>query len=423
MRVLHVTQGYWPALGGTELLIQRVSEELVHRFGDDVTVFTTNCYNGEGFFDPSLPRMPAGWEEINGVRIRRFEVRSRISQCARRVPALAYRLRLPLNQYLRALSSGPVISGLGDAIRQDPADVIAASSFPLLHMFAAARAACATGRPCVLHGGLHPDDRWGFDRSMIYRAIRRGIYIANTRFEADYVISRGALPERVFVAGVGVDADGFTGILPADARRQFGLADGPVVGFIGQLGGHKGVDTLLDAMPMVWRRIPQAQLLIAGGRTMFTSDVEAAVDQLPATWRQRVRMHLDFPPEQKARLFATVDVLAYPSGYESFGIAFLEAWAAGKPVIGCRRGAIPTVVEEGVNGLLVDYRAEGQLAAAIVRLLKDPETARRFGEAGRRKVLSRYTWPKIAERFRMIYRVAVGLPTGRTGRASEPTPA
>ena len=69
MKILHVTQGYAPAIGGTELLIQRVSEELVRQFGDEVTVFTTDCYSGEAFFTLSAPRLPVGWEERNGVRV------------------------------------------------------------------------------------------------------------------------------------------------------------------------------------------------------------------------------------------------------------------------------------------------------------------------------------------------------------------
>ncbi len=80
MKILHVTQGYFPAIGGTEWLIQRLSEELVRQFGDEVTVFTTNCFNGEAFFSPQLPRLSTGWEEINGVKVRRFPVYSRISQ-------------------------------------------------------------------------------------------------------------------------------------------------------------------------------------------------------------------------------------------------------------------------------------------------------------------------------------------------------
>ena len=191
MRVLHVTQGYAPAIGGTELLIQRVSEELVRQFGDEVTVFTTDCYSGEAFFTPGAPRLPVGWEERNGVRVRRFHVRTGPSRVARTIDKPLFACRVPGNQYVRALAGGPVIAGLTRAIRDAPADVIAASSFPLLHMFAALRAAEQSRRPCVLHGGLHPDDVWGFRRSMIFRAIRRADYIANTAFEAGYVIATG----------------------------------------------------------------------------------------------------------------------------------------------------------------------------------------------------------------------------------------
>ena len=108
-----------------------------------------------------------------------------------------------------------------------------------------------------------------------------------------------------------------------------------------------------------------------------------------------------------AALFSAIDVLAYPSGFESFGIAFVEACAAGKPVVGCRRGAIPTVIDEGIDGLLVEYREPSGLAVAIIELLQDRARAQRMGQAGRDKVLARYTWPRVAERFRQIYRIAV----------------
>jgi glycosyltransferase involved in cell wall biosynthesis len=410
MRILHVTQGYWPAIGGTELLIQRVSEELVAQYRDEVTVFTTDCYNGEAFFAPTIPRMPTSadrWETLNGVRVRRFPVWSHVSRVARTAQQVPWKYRWPLNQYLRALAGGPVIPGLTRTIAREPADVIAASSFPLLHMFAALHGARRSHRPCVLHGGLHPEDEWGFERSMIHRAIHRVHYIANTQYEADYVIARGARRDRVFVIGVGVDLEHFSGITPEAARAQLGVTDGPVVGFIGQIGGHKGVDTLLQAMPSVWDMHPDAWLLIAGGRTGFYPAVEAAVQGLPPARRARVRLLPDFPRELKGTLFSAVDVFAYPSGYESFGISFLEAWAAGKPVIGCRRGAIPTVIAEGRDGLLITFGDAAMLAGAIRRLLADPAMRRGFGDAGRAKVLERYTWPAVARRFREVYAAAI----------------
>lgn len=408
MKILHVTQGYAPAIGGTELLIQRVSEELVTQFGDEVTVFTTDRYNGEGLFDPAAPRLPVGWETRNGVRVRRLPVMAGLSRAVRNIHYPFYRYNVPFNQYLRALAGGPVIRGLTQAIREAPADVIAASSFPLMHMFAALRGAERSGRPCVLHGGLHPEDIWGFRRSMIFRAIRRTEYIANTPFEAQYVIETGASPDRVTTIGVGVDAERFGVVTRTDAGRQLGLDEGPVVGFIGQLAAPKGVGTLVQAMSRVWRAIPRAQLLVAGGRTGYVATLERHIAALPEAQRGRVKLIVDFDEAQKPALFAALDVLAYPSGFESFGIAFLEAWAAGKPVIGCLRGAQMSVVQDGIDGLLVNFDDAPMLSLAIVHLLSNSTVASAMGEAGRRKVIDRFTWPHIARQFRAVYERAIG---------------
>ena len=74
-----------------------------------------------------------------------------------------------------------------------------------MHMFTAQQAALETRRPCILVGCLHPADRWGFQRPMIYKAIRKAnAYVANTEFEANYVISRGVDAGKVAVIGAGV---------------------------------------------------------------------------------------------------------------------------------------------------------------------------------------------------------------------------
>ena len=404
MKILHVVQGYAPALGGTEWLIQRVSEELVRQFGDEVTVFTTNTYSAEAFYSPRLPRLPVGWSELNGVRICRFPVRSRLSQALRWPQALAYRLRLPGNERWRALSGGPIIPGLAQAIAAQPADVVAASSFPLLHMFAALEGGRQSGRPVVLHGGLHPDDPWGFDRPMIYQAIRQAsAYIANTQYEADYVIARGADPARVTAIGVGVDVARYTELTPTEAKAKLGLGDAPVVGFIGQQGRHKGLDTLLRAMRQVWQVVPEAQLVIAGARTLFSDFVDRDLAGWPEAQRRKVKLFYNFKESEKATLFRALDVFAYPSGYESFGIAYLEAWACGLPVIGCQRGAIPWVISSGRDGLLVQFQHDQQLADAIVLLLTNPAWGRLLGQVGYNKVIKHYNWPDIARRFREVY--------------------
>jgi glycosyltransferase involved in cell wall biosynthesis len=404
MKILHVTQGYAPAIGGTEWMMQQISEELVHRYADQVTVFTSNCLSAEAFRDPRLPRMPVGSEEINGVQVRRFPVANRLSRLLRWPQSLAYFFDLPGNQYLRAWMGGPILPGLSAAICHHSCEVVAAASFPLLHMFTALKAAHKVGKPCVLLGGLHPDDRWGYDRPMIYRAIQQADgYIAYTDFEASYVIRRGANPLKISTIGMGVHPVLFDNIDSTEAKARLGISDRPVVGYIGQLGGHKGVDTLLRAMLVVWDGFPDVTLLIAGARTQFAPELDRLLRRYTPEQRRQVVWLENFPEAQKPCLFAAVDCFVYPSGYESFGIAFLEAWSAGKPVISCRRGAIPSVVDAGKNGLLVPYQHPSLLAEAILLMLRNPTWARALGLAGREKVLANHTWEKITTRIRKTY--------------------
>jgi glycosyltransferase involved in cell wall biosynthesis len=111
----------------------------------------------------------------------------------------------------------------------------------------------------------------------------------------------------------------------------------------------------------------------------------------------------NFTEEEKPSIFAACDMLAFPSGNESFGIVFLEAWAAGKPVIGARVGAIPSVVDEGKDGLLIRHQDVAELVTAIRNLVRQPELGRELGACGREKVQRRFTWDAIADQFRAVY--------------------
>ena len=84
MRILHVVHGYPPSVGGSQLLVQHLSEQLVTRYGDRVTVFTTTARNVEMFWNPREPALPAGTEVINGVTVRRFPVFNRLNTLRRR---------------------------------------------------------------------------------------------------------------------------------------------------------------------------------------------------------------------------------------------------------------------------------------------------------------------------------------------------
>lgn len=418
MRVLHVVQGYYPAIGGTERVIQRVSEELAARYGDAVTVYTTVAYNNEFFRHSNQPRLPAGTEIINGVTVRRFPVWNHLAGLRWLLANGSYRLRLPLNDRLRALYDGPIIPGLVAAISRANADVIAASSFPLLHMYDALQGGRRAGLPVVFYGGVHAADGYGFDRPMMYGAIRRAsAYIAYTSFEQDYLAQQGIPADMVECAGVGVDPAAFAHADGKRLRTRLGWGEAPVVAFVGQQVPHKGIDVVFGAMRQVWTTCPGACLLIAGAATNFTARLEQWIAELPPEMRSRVALLGDFDEAEKPDIFAAADLLAFPSGFESFGIVFLEAWISGKPVIGVRMGAIPSVVDDGRDGILVRYRDTSDLAAAILTLIGNPELRAEMGARGRNKVLTRYTWDIVIDKYRQIYAGAVSGKKEGTRRA------
>jgi len=106
----------------------------------------------------------------------------------------------------------------------------------------------------------------------------------------------------------------------------------------------------------------------------------------------------DVSREQLADEYVNADLFCLPSVQEGFGIVFLEAMAAGLPVVACRAAAIPEVVLDGVTGALVPPRDPDALADALVGLARDSARARRLGDEGRRRVLA-FTPARVADGF------------------------
>jgi glycosyltransferase involved in cell wall biosynthesis len=118
----------------------------------------------------------------------------------------------------------------------------------------------------------------------------------------------------------------------------------------------------------------------------------------------------DVSRAQLAGEYVNADVFCLPSVQEGFGIVFLEAMAAGLPVVACRAAAIPEVVRDGATGVLVPPRDPAALAGAIGDLLCDPARARALGEEGRRRV-GALTPARVAARF--VEAVELGQMTTR----------
>jgi glycosyltransferase involved in cell wall biosynthesis len=404
MNILHVVQAYHPAMGGSEWLIKNFSERLVSDHDDDVTVFTTNVYKPEAFWRTKGPLMAPGVEQINGVTVRRFRIFNGLQLLRRLLAQGSHRLRLPYNDWLRTIQTGPIIFGMTKAIATSGADVMLATAFPFLHMYYALAGAKRAGIPVVLLGSIHTADEWGYERRMMYQAIQQAdAYVALTAFERDFLIGRGIPAAQIAVIGGGVDVEDFERADGTAIRRRYGWGNDPVVGVMARQSELKRLDILLQAMPSVWAAHPNARLLMAGARTSYSAKLERIVDELPPAQRAQVTIVSDFREKEKPDLLSACDLIAHPSGNESFGLALIEAWACGKPVIGVRAGCIPSVIDKGRDGLLVEYLDPHDLGQAIRALLNDPAHRSAMGAAGREKVRQNYTWEIVTNRLRSLY--------------------
>ncbi len=175
--------------------------------------------------------------------------------------------------------------------------------------------------------------------------------------------------------------------------------------YLGNLVREKGVFVILDAIPLVRARCPEARFVFAGAWWNVRDRVEAERVVQDRGLASVVEFTGAVTGAAKWEAVSRGDVLVFPTFYhhETFGQVLLEAMGVGLPVIATRRAAIPEIVEEGVNGLFVAEQNPGDLAEKIVTLANDPALRARMAEANRRKYASFYTVEHYGQRMVAVF--------------------
>jgi len=221
------------------------------------------------------------------------------------------------------------------------------------------------------------------------------------RLVADFGVDRA----RIEVISNGVDLDRFTPG-PADpaAIGAFGAADGRVILGVGRLIERKGFDTLIEAMPAVLARVPEARCWIAGDGPLRDA-LRARIDRLGLAGR--IALLGPVGDQALLALYRRAEIFAMPNRQtasgdtEGFGLVFLEANACGKPVVAGRAGGAVEAVADGCNGLLVDGESADRVAAALLRLLTDPALYARLS-AGARTRAAASGWAERAATYQAL---------------------
>lgn len=202
-------------------------------------------------------------------------------------------------------------------------------------------------------------------------------------------------PQRIRVIPNFVDASVFRPGAAHELRTRFADAGEALLIHVSNLRPVKRVDWVLRILHGVNRTRPTRLLLVGDGPEM--GRLIALAEELSI----RERVHFLGSQSDVAGLLAASDLFILPSAQESFGLASLEAMAAGVPVIASRAGGIPEVVEDGVTGILTDELTA--MVDAAVELLADGPRRCRMGRAARRSAVHRFAQERIVPMYESLY--------------------
>ena len=180
----------------------------------------------------------------------------------------------------------------------------------------------------------------------------------------------------------------------------------PRVLYVGLLTPRKGVLDLLEASAQLTAEGVEHELCLLGGTP---DEGPAAAEPVLEAARGRATLLGTRPPEEMPPAYASADIFCLPSWWEAMPMSVLEAMAAGLPVVATDVGDVARLVDDGATGYLVSPQSPDDLAAALRKLIVDPERSGEMGAAGRVRVEQRFSAEVTARAVCQVYAEAAGV--------------
>ena len=258
---------------------------------------------------------------------------------------------------------------------------------------------CPNSHPLTYHGFWQrecdlwcpgekvPIPQWMFAR-MNRELDRADLIIVQSKFCKESMTLNGIPAEKVMINPMGVDTAIFKKREAVPNKIRFVC--------VGTICLRKGHQYLFRAWEVVKRQLPEAELICVG-------DYKTDFRYEKPKWEGAFTHILHLPHTELAALLQTCTAFVFPSQEEGIARAQMEALAAGLPVIGTHEGGATTVVEDGVEGLIVPGRDPARIAEAMIRLAKDPVLNEQMGNAAYKKGAVQNTWQDYGDRLLAEY--------------------
>ncbi len=398
MKLLLVTQYYYPFIGGVETHVRQVAHDFT-RQGYDVEIVASN------FAPSSLPKyltilyynlLASSYENYkdNALQVHALTPnwldRLRMLPIAlRALPKIGGKFYNPLNRFGYWFYKAVFYDRLKELMKD--VDIVHSLAGNYLGWTAQA-AAQDLDIPFVCTPFVHPH-QWGDDPMSVEYYQRSDAVIGLLKSDRDYLASLGLPDEKLWTIGVSPDLSETSD--PEGFRHRHGLQNVPLILYIGRMMPQKGAQALLASMEQVWQQVPNAQFVFIGPHTVESRDWFDNIDP-------RVKYLGRVSQQEKADALAACDVFCMPSMTEILPTVYLEAWSYGKPVIGGYAEGLPELIEGNNAGIAVPQNAD-DISAALIRVLQNSDLRESFGRSGRQLVESQYSVAAVVRQLSCLY--------------------
>jgi len=371
MRILCVTQRYYPVVGGAENLIKTYLDFLA--LEHDITVFTSNSLSLDSFWNETNSLIP---DTKLDYPVKRFDV------------LIPSKIKNDKNLQLLPLLSnypGPFMPDLWIELlaRELKYDLIIATAFPYDHVIPAFIAAKKWNIPIIAIPLIHDE----FPELFLTGMRLSLLSCANSIF----VLSQN---EKQLLIEFGFDGSHIHQIKPyikkqnpdkqeiSLFRKKYGLKNKKIILFAGSKSFVKGIRILIESMKKIWKTHDDVILLLVGPTT---NEYQNYFRKLPKIFKEKIIDLEVIDDKTKDLAFESCDLFVLPSKSESFGLVIIESWIHKKPVIGCNISSTKELIDHMENGLLISFGDIDDLSDAISKLLEDDALAENLGKMGFKK--------------------------------------
>ncbi|GBD96427.1 MAG TPA: glycosyltransferase family 1 protein [Nitrospirae bacterium] len=232
-----------------------------------------------------------------------------------------------------------------------------------------------------------------------YRYLSHRI-VTVSEYVRQYLIGEGIPEKQVTAVPTCVDLTKFDPEKTKEnLREDMGVErDTPLVGTVSILRRKKGHHILIDAIPLILKKVPDAVFVFAGNGPQKQN----ILNKIKSLGLENKVFMLGLRNDVPA-ILKSIDLFVLPTFQEALGTSFLEAMAMGKPVVGTNVGGVGEVIKNGLNGFLIEPDSPRAVAEAIIKLLEDKESAKKMGIEGRKMVERNFSVEKMCREMLDLY--------------------